>query len=78
MADVKVYYSPTCPVCAKVKKYLDEKGVEYEQLDVVSDEDARDEMLEKSEQLAVPQIEINGKMIVGFDKNALESELKNV
>lgn len=75
MAKIKVYSTPTCPWCRMLKDYLIEKKVEFENIDVSSDRNAADEMVEKSGQLGVPQIEINGRMIVGFDRDAIEEEL---
>ena len=76
MVIIKVYSTPTCPWCHKVKAFLKEKGVEFEEIDVAADQEAAKNMVEKSGQMGVPQIEINGKMIVGFDQKALEVELK--
>ena len=76
MAKIKVYSTPTCPWCHKVKAFLKDKGVEFEEVDVAADQEAAKKMVEKSGQMGVPQIEINGKMIVGFDQEAIEAELK--
>lgn len=78
MAKIKVYSTKTCPWCDRVKDFLNEKGVEFEEIDVGSDQKAAQEMIKKSGQIGVPQIEINGKMIVGFDKEAIEEELKRM
>jgi len=75
MSKIKVYSTPTCPWCVKLKEFLDEKKVEYEDVDVSVDHDAAKKMIEKSGQMGVPQIEINGKIIVGFDKYTIETEL---
>ena len=72
---IKVYTTPTCPWCHKVKDFLKEKKVEFEEVDVAADQEAAKKMVEKSGQMGVPQIEINGKMIVGFDQAAIEEEL---
>ena len=72
---VKVYSTPTCPYCKMVKDFLTESGVEFEDVDVSSNREAAHEMVEKSGQMGVPQIEINGKIIVGFDREAIEREL---
>jgi glutaredoxin-like YruB-family protein len=77
-ASVKVYSTPTCPYCWMVKEFLKSKGVEFEDIDVSSDRNAAREMISKTGMTAVPQIEINGKMIIGFDREALENELKNM
>ncbi len=75
MADVKVYSTSTCPWCTRLKAYLKEKGVEFENIDVSTDQEAAQKMIEKSGQMGVPQTEINGKMIIGFDKDAIDAEL---
>lgn len=78
MANIKVYSTPTCPWCAKLKAYLRDKGVEFDNIDVSADQAAAQQMIEKSGQMGVPQTEINGKMIVGFDKDAIDAELKKL
>ncbi|NYT00905.1 MAG: NrdH-redoxin [Methanocellales archaeon] len=78
MAKIKVYSTPTCPYCRMVKSFLKEKGVDFEDIDVSVDSKAAEEMIQKSGQMGVPQIEINEKIIVGFDKEAIERELSNV
>ncbi len=57
---------------------MKEKGVEFEEIDVSVDREAAQEMINKSGQMGVPQMEINGKMIVGFDQEAIEEELKKL
>ncbi len=76
MPKVKVYSTQTCPFCFKAKDFLREKGVEFEDIDVSSDRKAGQEMVMKSGQTGVPVIDINGKIIIGFDKKAIEKELK--
>lgn len=72
---VKVYSTPTCPWCSMVKKYLDEKNVQYEDFDVSKDREAAAEMVSKSGQRGVPVIDINGSIVVGFDKDRIDSLL---
>jgi glutaredoxin 3 len=76
MQKIKVYSTPTCPYCHMVKQFLDEKGVEYEDINVAEDHEAAMEMVGKSGQMGVPQTEINGKIIVGFDREGIERELE--
>jgi glutaredoxin-like YruB-family protein len=76
MAEIKVYTSPTCPWCHKLKAYLKEKGVKFTDIDVTADDAAAEEMISKSGQMGVPQIEVNGKVIVGFNQAAIDAELK--
>jgi glutaredoxin 3 len=75
MSKVKVYSTPTCTYCVILKKYLEEKGVEYEDIDVSQNEEVQKEMIEKSGQMGVPVSEINGEIIVGFDKAKIEKLL---
>ena len=75
MKTVKVYSTSTCPYCVTVKEYLNEKGVEFEGIDVSSDQAAAQEMIEKSGQMGVPVIDIEGEIIVGFDKSKIDEAL---
>jgi len=61
MVKIKVYSVATCPFCIGLKDYLKEKKIEFEDFDVAEDENAKEEMIEKSGQMGVPVIEINGK-----------------
>ena len=73
---VKVYTTPTCTYCHLVKQFLKEHKVEYEEVDVTKDQKLVDELLKKSGQLGVPVVDINGHIIVGFDRGALKRALK--
>lgn len=75
MKKVTVYSTPTCPWCTKVKDYLDKNNVEYEAFDVSKDREKAKEMVEKSGQQGVPVVDIDGKMIVGFNQVKLDEEL---
>jgi len=75
MANVKVYSTPTCPYCVKVKVYLDEKGIKYENFDVSSDKAKLEEMLKLSGQMGVPVLDIDGNIVVGFDKEKIDNLL---
>ncbi len=75
MAKVKVYSTKICPWCIRVKEFLKEKNVEFEDIDVGADQKAAEEMVKKSGQMGVPVTEINGKIIVGFNKEAIEKAL---
>lgn len=73
---VKVYSTKTCPWCHKLKDYLNEKNIKFEDIDVGADQKAAKEMVDKSGQMGVPVSDINGKIIVGFDKEEIEKALK--
>lgn len=72
---VKVYSTPTCPFCIMAKKFLNEKNIEFQNFDVSQDKDKLSEMKEKSGQMGVPVIDIDGKILVGFDKEAILREM---
>lgn len=65
---VKVYSTPTCPYCNQAKDFLKEKNIEFEEIDVSQDTAAAQAMIDKTGQMGVPVIEIEGQAIVGFNK----------
>ena len=72
---VKVYTTTTCPYCTMAKSFLKENGVEFVEKNVGSDRAAAVEMVEKSGQMGVPVLEINGQIIVGFNREAIKKAL---
>ncbi len=73
---VKVYSTPTCPYCVTLKEFLKSKNIAFEDIDVASDEKAREEMVQKTGQLGVPVVDIDGQMVVGFDREKISQLLK--
>ncbi len=69
---VTVYTSPGCPACAAVKNYLRKRGVNFREIDVSRNQSAAEHLVARSGQMAVPQIDINGRLIVGFDQAKIE------
>ena len=76
MAKVIVYSTPACPYCKMAKEFLTEKKVEFEDVNVQSNEVEARKMIEKSGQMGVPVLDIDGKIIIGFDKDEIEAALK--
>ena len=72
---VKIYSTPMCVYCVTLKKFLKERGVEFQEIDVSIDEQAAKEMVERSGQMGVPVVEIEGEMIVGFNKEKISKKL---
>ena len=72
---IKVYSTTTCPWCVKAKSYLLSKNVAFEDINISLDINAREEMVLKSKQMGVPVLDINGTVIVGFDKAAIDLAL---
>mgnify|MGYP001559173999 FL=1 len=71
MANVTIYTTPTCVYCKMTKEFFKEYGVLYTEKDVAGDAAAREEMVQKSGQMGVPVIDIDGELVVGFDKERL-------
>lgn len=74
---VKVYTTDSCPWCVKAKQYLKSKNVGFEELNVQTDMNARQEMIKKTKQMGVPVLDINGTVIIGFDKSAIDDALED-
>lgn len=75
MKKVTIYSTPTCPYCKVAKEYFKENKVEFTDIDVAADEEKAQEMIEKSGQMGVPVIDIDGEIIIGFDKDAVNKAL---
>ena len=76
MAKVIVYSTPTCPYCTMAKDFLKENNIEFTGYDVSQDTEKGKEMIEKSGQSGVPVLDIDGKIIVGFDVAKIKAALK--
>ncbi len=72
---VIIYSTPTCVYCKMAKEFFAKNNVAYDEKDVATDMKAREEMVQKSNQLGVPVIDIDGKILVGFDEQELRSTL---
>jgi len=68
---VKIYTTPTCPYCLALKDFLQEHGIEFQEIDVASNAKEREEMVKKTGKLEVPVVEIDGEIVVGFDKEKI-------
>lgn len=73
---IKLYSTPTCGYCKKVKRYLQEKNVDFREFNVANDRKRADEMMKKSGQMGVPVLDINGKVIVGYKEGEIERALR--
>jgi len=73
---VKIYTTNHCPYCVMAKDFFKKNNVAYTEINVEEDEAAAEEMIDKSGQMGVPVIDINGEIIVGFNKPAIEKALK--
>ncbi len=73
--EVAVYSTPTCPYCHQAKEFLKGKGVDFTDYNVATDMEARNTMVQKSGQLGVPVIVIDGEVVVGFNRGKIEELL---
>lgn len=76
MQKVRVFSTQACPYCVTLKEFLKEHDIEFEDIDVSQNKVALDEMVKKSGQMGVPVIDIDGEIIVGFDKEKITQLLE--
>lgn len=76
--DVVIYSTPKCKYCAEAKRFFEDIGVEYQEINVAEDSEKRAEMVEISGQMGVPVITINGAVFVGFDEQDLQDEIDSL
>lgn len=76
MQNITIYTTPACVYCKMTKEFFKEHNVSYTEKDVEGDAVAREEMVKKSGRMGVPVIDIDGEIIVGFDKERLSALLK--
>ena len=75
---IKVYSIPDCPWCQKVKKYLELRQVKFQEVNIESDLEGRKELLALTKQLSVPVTSIDGRLIVGIEREELDAALATV
>ena len=74
--NITLYSTPACPFCKMARGYFEEYGIEYKDIDVSQSEEAQKEMIEKSGTMSVPVIDIDGKIITGFNEEEIKKALK--
>ncbi len=73
---VKIYSTPSCVYCKTLKEYFKKHKIEFQDIDVSKDEKELEKMIKDSGQMAVPVIDIDGQIIIGFDKAKINELLK--
>ena len=68
---VRVFSTPSCPYCFTLKEFLKENNIQFEDIDVSVDQQGLTEMVNKSNQMGIPVVEIDGEIVVGFDKEKI-------
>ncbi|MFA5935721.1 MAG: glutaredoxin family protein [Patescibacteria group bacterium] len=76
--NIKVYSTKTCPYCKLTKEFLNEQKIPFTDIDVADDPAAANEMVKKSGQMGVPVTDIEGTIIVGWNKSALEEAISKM
>ncbi|MEO8785058.1 MAG: glutaredoxin domain-containing protein [Candidatus Saccharimonadales bacterium] len=74
---VTVYSATWCAFCHAAKEYLDKKGVKYTDKDIEADPAFAEESVKLSGQTGIPVLDINGTVIVGFDRPKIDAALKS-
>jgi len=72
---VIIYTTPTCPFCMMAKRFLKDNDLDFVDFDVSTDRTKAQEMIQKSGQMAVPVLDIEGEIIVGFDRERIVKAL---
>lgn len=75
MSKVKVYSTPTCPYCNMVKDFLKQNKVDYQEIDVSTDQKSAEHMVKISGQMGVPVVEIGKEVIIGYDVARIKKAL---
>ncbi len=73
---VTVYSTNTCPYCIMMKNFLDQNGIAYTDVNVQKDPVAASRLVQATGQMGVPQTNINGEWVLGFDPQRVQSLLK--
>lgn len=76
MTQVLIYTTQTCPWCKKTKEFFKKHNIKYTEKDVAADEKTAQEAIDKSGQMGVPIIDVDGQIIVGFDEPKLKKALQ--
>jgi len=75
MKKVKIYSTPSCVYCNKAKQLFKENNISFEEYNVATDEQKRNEMVEITGQMGVPVIQVDDEVIVGYDRGTLSTML---
>ncbi len=73
--EVTIYTTPTCPWCQVAKRYLASRNIPYTEVNVAADPAAALEMIQKSGQQGVPVLDIDGEIVIGFDRARIDQLL---
>lgn len=77
MSKVTIYTTPTCAFCHAAKEWLEQKQIDFEEIDVSQNQGAAEEMVQRTDQMGVPVIFVGDQYVIGFDQAKLEEALEN-
>ncbi|MBD8069841.1 glutaredoxin family protein [Bacillus sp. PS06] len=77
MSTVKVYTTTRCPYCVMLKNFLADQNIPFKEVNVEENPEIMNQLVAKTGQMGVPQTEVNGKWIVGYDPNNIMLALRN-
>ncbi|MBM7647469.1 glutaredoxin-like YruB-family protein [Bacillus ectoiniformans] len=76
MNSITVYTTTRCPYCVMLKNYLSEQGLPYKEVNVERDPGLMQKLVNTTGQMGVPQTEVNGKWVIGYDPASIMSAMK--
>ncbi|WP_338449924.1 glutaredoxin family protein [Niallia oryzisoli] len=76
MNDITVYSTNTCPYCTMMKQFLESQGLNYNEVNVQTDQVAAQKLVKETGQMGVPQTKVNGHWVLGFDPETLMQYVK--
>ena len=76
MNQITVYTSNHCRYCVMLKNFLSDQNISYQEVNVITNPAIMQQLVEKTGQLGVPQTEVNGQWVVGYDPNSIMSALR--
>ncbi|WP_042355834.1 glutaredoxin family protein [Bacillus rubiinfantis] len=76
MNNITVYTTTTCPYCVMMKNFLKDQGLPFKEVNVQLDPIAANRLVAATGQLGVPQTEVNGQWVLGYDPDRVLMLLK--
>ncbi|MGM9928359.1 MAG: glutaredoxin family protein [Bacillus sp. (in: firmicutes)] len=77
MSSITVYTTSRCPYCVMLKNFLNEQNISFTEINLENKPEQMEQLMRITGQMGVPQTEVNGKWVVGFDPNSIMLALKN-
>ncbi len=72
---IMIYSTPSCTFCVMAKEFFKQNNIPFEEYNVAADLEKRKEMIQKTGQMGVPVIDIDGSVVIGFDKEVVAKKV---